>query len=113
MNLSDSGPQPVVLRFAGPLLAVTEADTVKEAINSHLRAGTVRLILDLTDVEFMDSTMIGVLMASQRRLEGFGGALHLASVAEPIQRVLMVLGLQASLRVYPDVEGAQRGFERP
>lgn len=46
---------------------------LRERIFAHLQAGCRQLILDLTDVTFIDSTAIGVLVGTVTRLRASGG----------------------------------------
>lgn len=46
---------------------------LRERIFSHINAGRRRLILDLTDVTFIDSTAVGVMVGAVTRLRESGG----------------------------------------
>jgi anti-sigma B factor antagonist len=46
---------------------------LRERIFSHIKAGRRRIVLDLTDVTFIDSTAVGVLVGAVTRLRESGG----------------------------------------
>jgi anti-sigma B factor antagonist len=77
---------------------------------------SLRLVIDLDAVTFLDSTGVGVMVAAWRRLEHGGGRFAIACGREDILRVLTVMGLTGLFRVCPGVEDALqavRGFDRP
>lgn len=97
-----------VLRLQGPRLGLTECDEVKESLNQLLRGGQVRIILDLSEVDFMDSTMIGTLVAGIRRVNAFGGKVAVCNVQPGIERLLAILKLERIFLVSADVDQARR-----
>ena len=73
------------------------ADQVGAAVRGH-RAGAAQLVLDLSNVTFMDSTGIGLLV--RLREEGLAGGWLLSTVASPtVWRVVELCGLQDMLDV--------------
>lgn len=64
------------------------------------------LILDLTDVSFLASSGIGLLVAADRAAEGIHGRLHLLGVTDnhPVERVLALVGLLDRFDIAPDLE---------
>ena len=57
----------VVIRLAGEL-DVYNADQVRAALTGAASAGPSRVVVDLGEVEFMDSTALGVLIEARRSL---------------------------------------------
>ena len=69
----------VILTVCGDLDIAT-APALRRRVNAILDTGVRRLVLDLRDVAFMDSTGLAVLIAAQHRL---GDAGRLAVVIAP------------------------------
>src|SRR5256885_8147815 len=72
VQVEDAGPDVAILVVGG------EVDyEVSPQLRAHmmraLKAGRRRLILDLTDVTFIDSTAIGVLAGAVEKLDETGG----------------------------------------
>lgn len=57
-----------------------------------------RIVVDLSDLTFVDASGIGVLLAAQRELRGRGGQLVLRHPSRVVRRVLQVLELDGVLR---------------
>lgn len=64
------------------------------------------LVLDLSDVTFMDSTGLKVFLATHRRLQLVGGRLALAGPGRPVRRVLTVTGLDQMFLLTETVDEA-------
>lgn len=65
---------------------------LRACLCERVDAGGLRLVLDLTDVTFIDSTAIGVIVATATKLRGESGALAVAC-AEDNGRVLRILDI--------------------
>jgi anti-sigma B factor antagonist len=100
-----------VIRLGGPRLAHTECDTVKESVSQLLRAGNLRIVLDFSDVEFIDSTMIGTLVASINRINSAGGRVVACHLTPSLERLLAILHLEKLFTVAPTVAEARRLIE--
>jgi anti-sigma B factor antagonist len=69
------------------------APRFKECMVDLLDSGVRRLVVDLSEVTFIDSTALGVLIGGVRRVHGAGGAMTLVVTSRPVERVLSVTGL--------------------
>jgi anti-sigma B factor antagonist len=87
-----------------PVVAVTgeidvaTAPTLAEHLAVHEEAGADAVVVDLLGVSFLDSTALGVLVGSFKRLREAGGTLKLV-IAEP--RILKVFEITDLVRVFP------------
>lgn len=57
------------------------------------RAKPKRLILDFSDINFMDSSGIGFVMGRYRLMQQMGGHLQLAGLSPRMERVMKLAGL--------------------
>jgi len=64
------------------------------------------LVLDLTAVDLIDSTGLGVLVGALKRMRAGDGQLRLAAGNADVVRVLHATGLDQVLPLYPDVASA-------
>ncbi len=85
---------------------LASAPDVRARLNSYVDASPVWLVLDVADVEFVDSTGLGVLVGALRRVRGSGGDVRIAAARPAMQRVLSVTGLDQVFRLFPTVEQA-------
>ncbi|MFD0856647.1 STAS domain-containing protein [Actinomadura adrarensis] len=81
-----------VVRVAGEVDAAT-APGVREKVLELVAKGSAHLIVDLTDVGFLDSTGLGMLVGSLKRVRVHEGSLMVVTSAEHIRRVFRITGL--------------------
>jgi anti-anti-sigma factor len=58
-----------------------------------------RLVIDMTDVTFLDSTGLGAIVALQRRQRAHGGVVAIANAAPPVEQVLQLTGMHLTMEV--------------
>jgi anti-anti-sigma factor len=80
------------LRVAGEV-DIQTSPVLQEHLTRVLDEGHTSIIVDLTDVGFLDSTGLSVLIAGLKRCQGSGGDLRVASPQPNVRRVLEVTGL--------------------
>ncbi|GAC1501500.1 MAG: anti-sigma factor antagonist BldG [Vulcanimicrobiaceae bacterium] len=74
--------------------------------------GRHEIIVDLSRVEFLDSTGLGALIGGHRRAAESGGGMRLVVNDGPISRLLNITGLMRVLEVYPSVSCALHQRDR-
>jgi anti-sigma B factor antagonist len=62
----------------------------------------VQVIVDMSGVEFCDSTGMNVLLAAHRKAREQGGDLELAAPRPAIRKILQVTGLESVFTVHDD-----------
>ncbi len=87
-----------ILSVSGEIDLYT-APTLQSELTSALTPGQVRLIVDMSGVDFCDSTGINVLLAAHRHARERGGELQLASPGSATRKVLQVTGLESVFTV--------------
>jgi anti-sigma B factor antagonist len=75
------------------------APRLQSELTSALAPGSVQLIVDMSKVDFCDSTGINVLLAAHRQARDRGGELQLASLGSATRKVLQVTGLESVFTV--------------
>jgi anti-anti-sigma factor len=91
----------IVVRLTGEL-DLYNADTLRAALFDAAAETPERLVVDLADVRFIDSTALGVLVETRSRVEAF----LLAAPALETRRALQVSGLDRHFAVHGTVEDA-------
>ena len=69
------------------------APELKQVLAESIEAGRIRIIVDLTDTTFLDSTALGVLIGAVKRLRSRHGALAIVNVDENIAKTFEITGL--------------------
>jgi anti-sigma B factor antagonist len=87
-------------------LDIATSPTVRAALTSASERGDHRLIVDLTQVDFLDSTGLGALIGGQRRAKEFHGEVRLVAKEGQILRLLRITGLLKVFAVYATLDDA-------
>jgi anti-sigma B factor antagonist len=102
----------VVVSVAGELDMAT-APQLQDQITDLLDKGRSRLVFDLSDVSFCDSTGLSVFVRAKNSSDEAGGVVRLAAPQRGVLRILEVSGLVEVLHTYPTVEQAVAGDPTP
>jgi anti-sigma B factor antagonist len=81
-----------LVRAAGEL-DVNTAPELREQLARLIAEDTRRIVVDLSDVSFVDSTALSVLVSALKRLRQADGDLELASPNPSVRRVFEITGL--------------------
>jgi anti-sigma B factor antagonist len=98
-------PGTTVLGVAGEV-DVHSGPVLRARIADLLDSGLHRLVVDLGDVDFLDSTGLSALVDGLSRARELGGSLTLACPQERLVRRLQLTGLDGVFVVYPTVADA-------
>jgi anti-sigma B factor antagonist len=108
---TEGGGETLILKLRGSLDLAT-APTIRAALGEATEKGNQRLIVDLTQLEFLDSTGLGVLIGAHRRAAERGGSFRLIVKDGPISRLLNITGLIGVFTVFHSLADAQNDTDR-
>jgi anti-sigma B factor antagonist len=97
--------QNVVLRVSGEIHATT-APKFSECLNESIADGKTGVILDLTGVEFIDSTGLSVLLNGLRRVTRARGTMLLACANPTVLRLFEITKLDSTFEILPTCDEA-------
>jgi anti-anti-sigma factor len=93
-----------------------DASTVfyfRKFVLDALYEGVDGLILNLKEVDYLDSTGLGVMIEAARFLRPKGGALCLIEVPRKIETILTITRLNTVFSVFETEKDALKSLERP
>jgi anti-sigma B factor antagonist len=99
--------QRTVIAAAGEIDLIT-AYRLEDAADAALDQGTHDLWIDLSDVEFIDSTGIHALLQVRSRVEALNRRLAVICPISPIRRAFALTGLDDALPLYTSRDEAHR-----
>lgn len=111
IDLKNDSDGTLVFKLRGSLDLAT-APTVRAALTEETDKGSHNLVVDLTQLEFLDSTGLGVLIGAHRRAAERGRSLRLIISDGPISRLLNITGLISVFAVYHSIEDARNDKSR-
>jgi anti-sigma B factor antagonist len=106
MRLTEISAQPhPILKIDGEL-DLLQAPALRSALEAHAARRSPVLILDLSDVPFMDSSALSELMAYQQSVLPFGGKLLIAAPCSDVRELFTLAKLYKFFRVFDSTQEA-------
>ncbi|MFC1500119.1 STAS domain-containing protein [Candidatus Zixiibacteriota bacterium] len=100
-----------VLHLQGKIMGGPDATSLHEKLHELIETGTRSVVIDLTDVDWMNSSGLGILIGGLSAIRKSGGDLRLASVTEKIEEVLRITKLDRVFDVYGSTEDAVTSYD--
>ena len=91
-------------------LDYSDCDTFRSAVDRVIRAKPSACIVDLSAVDYLDSSCLGLLLSLHRDYELAGGSLTLVA-SEIVDGVLAITRLAGIFTSAPDIESAIAALE--
>ena len=85
---------------------VSTAPEFSERLNDAIAKGMTGVIIDMTNVDFIDSTGLSVLLNALRRVTRQQGSLALAVSNPTVLRLFEITRLDSTFDIAPDRDGA-------
>ena len=95
----------------GGEIDVYTAPKLRDTITELVAAGSYDLIIDMEQVEFLDSTGLGVLVGGLKRVRAHDGSLRLVCTQERILKIFRITGLTKVFPIHSTVDEAVSATE--
>ena len=87
-------------------LDLASASEFKQILTDAVEAGDRILVVDLSNVPFVDSSGLGALISGMKATRLAGGDLRIAEVGDQARLILELTSLDKVMKIYPTVEEA-------
>jgi anti-sigma B factor antagonist len=107
VTADDAGQQALAVLVLGGEVDYEVSPQLRTHLVRAIKAGRSRLVLDLTDVTFIDSTAIGVIAGAVERLDPTrGGSLAVVCTHEKVLEIFEITGLDTVITVHASRDDA-------
>lgn len=89
---TDEGPDGPVLRVQGEVDVYT-SPTLRDELYRLIDGGATQVAIDLTNMDFIDSSGLGVFVGALKRIRERSGDLELRAMQPSTRKVLEITGL--------------------
>ena len=96
-------PETELVILAGEL-GLEKAPALEQLLVVILDSGKKRLLVDLSDVTYIDSAILGVLVGASKRLVPQGGGVTIACPDENIRQVLEITELDRVFEIVDSLD---------
>lgn len=99
----------LVARLEGEL-DLNSAEGYREMIDDAImRTGAMYLVFDLSEVTFIDSSGLGMMLGRYKKIDQKGGRSAMCGISNKLSRMIEVSGLRKLMPVYQTREDAIEG----
>jgi anti-sigma B factor antagonist len=99
-----------ILDLKGRLTAGEEAGILRERLRAEAAAGRTNVILNLAEIDYIDSTGLGTLVICYTSLQKAGGALKLLNLNRRNVELLVLTKLSTVFEIFNDEQDAVNSF---
>jgi anti-sigma B factor antagonist len=112
-NSSPAGPTPRrdrsnVLPLKGEI-DLHVSPSVTASLDGIIDKKPERLVVDLSDVTYIDSAGLAALIQAMQKVEGYGGKFRLAGLQETVRSIFEISRLDQVFQIFPDADAALAG----
>jgi len=100
----------VVLTLTSETISGPEVSDFHDKVKGLIRDGFKKVVVDLGNVKWFGSAMLGVLVASLTTLRNAGGDLRLANVAKRVDSIFAVTQLASLFSTYESLDRAVSSY---
>ena len=100
----------VILDLAGRLIVGEPTSSLRERIRELAESGKNSIILNLAEVDYIDSTGLGGLVIGYTTLKKVGGALKVVNLSKRNIELLILTKLTTVVEVFNDEQDAVNSF---
>jgi len=101
----------IVILTIGGAIDTGVLPQLESKIKKAIAAGGKKFIGDLSSLEYLTSSGIGMLIAIKNLVKSKGGDIKLACVNSKIMKVFSLLNLNKLIQIVPTVEDARKAFK--
>ncbi len=102
----------ILLDLRGRLILGKETETLRDKLKQLVEAGHARIVLNLAEVDYIDSVGLSTLIASYTTARKQSGDIKLLHLTKRVHDLLQVTRLVTVFEIYDDLEEARRSFDR-
>ena len=89
-----------------------EAEEFKQTLAQDIEMGARKIIVDLTECEFIDSTFLGSLVVSLKKITNFGGDLRLVGFQPDVHSMFELTRMYRVFEAFKTKEEAVQSFNQ-
>lgn len=101
----------VVIKLKGNVMGGPDAETFRDELHGFIEEGKKNVIVDLSNVKFMNSSGLGILIGGLTTMRNAEGDLKICGASNKIESLLMVTQLIKVFDHYRDLESAAEAYQ--
>ncbi|MBT1706316.1 STAS domain-containing protein [Chryseosolibacter indicus] len=92
------------IRLLGDLIGESSGTTLLDAVNTAIQQKVLTCIIDISELRYINSSGIGVLITILTKFRNKGGEVYLMKPSENVQKLLVITKLNAIFHIVQSEE---------
>lgn len=102
----------LVINFAGDLIGEQSGPELMEIINDRINQKVLFAAIDISDIRYINSSGIGVLITILTKFRNKGGEVLLVNPSEHVKKLLIITKLNAIFTIVNTIEEARATIKK-
>ncbi len=104
-------PNGKLIKFVGDLDA-TNVESTLDQVTRLIREGYVNMVADFSNLRYVNSTGLGILLHFSKTSREKGGRFRIANVNDNVYEIIEIIGANTLLDIYESVNDAIASFSQ-
>jgi len=93
-------------------LQLYNVQAVGTSVQKHLEDRPQKVAMHLTEVKYVDSSGLGMLVSSYRSIKSWQGKMVIVSTSESVKKLIEISKLDKAIPIYPSLDEMFEKFNR-
>ena len=93
-------------------LELSQQEKFKETLLKQVTGDPCSLVINLKEVDFIDSTCLGALIAVARRLRERGGDVKLSNMTPEVRSIFQITRLEKVFEIFEGIDDAVSAYKK-
>lgn len=102
----------MIIQFEGDLIGEENGPEIIESVNNSLNNNITKCVIDISEVRYINSSGIGVLITILTKFRNTGGEVVLVNPSEHVQKLLVITKLNAIFTISDDLSEAKKELNK-
>ena len=102
----------LVINFDGDLIGEQSGPELMEIINDRINQNVLFAAIDISDIRYINSSGIGVLITILTKFRNKGGEVILVNPSEHVKKLLLITKLNAIFTIVDSIEEARSAIKK-
>lgn len=96
-----------MLKIAGQVVLGPESERIEKTVEELIQDGRRKFIVDISEVPYVDSSGLGILVGSAGRVREAGGQFRIVGMQDSVRRLFRITEVDVVLELEETVEEAR------
>ena len=108
---AEPNPKAVVFHLKGEIIDKNQATGFLDEVGRLIASGKTRFILELSELKYMNSSGLNVLVNTLTKARNAGGEVVVCNVSKKVTDLLVITKLDSIFRIEPTLEDALKKLQ--